>query len=570
MGAESLAGDQTGKADRLRRLVRMLQRAMVRTDRGPLRSLWTLAYALAARCYAAYVRRGEAESAAFVKGSIAGQEEVLHGVSDIDMVVVVAPDPAGRGLARERVRRRCRRVSRALPVLGDLLFGWPSVYEDADLVDAQARSALTYRRSSEPGLERSHALYSGADSDDDRIRLAERPMLYGPTHDWRLIAGPDRRPARPALDADSRRIASWLELQYWWQWAFDACVHPDQLHNASLCVKLLAEPVRIWLWLASGEAVDTRADALARGPAVFPAEDEAFQRGIDLHRRLRSAPPAPLAEVLPAFVRMSEEIARELAGQVEPAGWTEVRLDWSDREAFFLPNGDWRPVRHTRWDEPPPSLLPLADWRALVSPSQPDDTLALIEGDVGDPGTLAAAALALDRGPYPTLTTGELQLRPVETGGRRRLRTVQCPATDPVSFALADGATGARFPNVAGFSLQDTAARAVAEHSAWLATTSVRSGIEALGPVITAARAGLLWETVEAGEPELQLTADATLAALGARGADFAGAADAARESYLRFVMSWLEPPPESLVAALRDCVTALPAYASSRAKVTR
>jgi hypothetical protein len=550
--------------DRLRRLVRALQRGMLRTDRGPLRSVWRLAYTVAARCYAAYVRRGEPGSAAYVHGSLAG-DEVLHGLSDIDFAIVVAPDPAGPGIARGRVRRRCRRVTQVLPVIGDLLFGWPAVYEDADLADAEAASTLTYRLTSDPGRERSHAVYSGRNSDEDKIRLAERPQLYGPTDDWRLIAGPDRLTARPPLDAGSRRVAAWLELQYWWQWAFDACAHPGQLHNAYLCVKLLAEPVRIGLWMATGERVDTRAEALARGPAVFPTEAEAFERGRDLQRRLRSLPPTPLAEVLPVFLRLSEQIARELTEQVEQASWTEVRLDWSDREAFFLPNVGWQPARPTRWDEPAPTLLPLADWRAVVSPWLPDDTFALIDGDPGDPGTVAEAALALGKGPYPTLTTEELQLRPVETGGRRRLRTVQCPATDPVSFAVAAGATVARFPDVAGFSLGDMAARAVAEHAVWLAAGE--RNIEELGRLITAARAALLWESIEAGDPELQLTASATLAALGARGGGAAGVADAAGESYGRFADGW-HPAPAQVVAELRRCVAALPAYASPRERV--
>jgi hypothetical protein len=572
-GAESLAGEQTAMASRPRRLVGVLQRVMLRSDRGPMRSLWRLAYAITARCYLAYVRRGEPASAAFVYGSLAWGDELLPGVSDIDVVVVVAPDPAARGVARERVRRRCGRVRRALPVLGDILFGWPTVYEQADLADAVAASTLTYRLSSEPWRERTHAVYSGPKSDNDKICLAEHPQLYGPTHGWRLVAGPDRRPPPPALDADYRRIAAWLELQYWWQLAFDACVHPGQLHNASLCVKLIAEPVRIWLWLAHGEPVSTRAEALDRGPGVFPAEAEAFERARDIQHRLRSLPTAPLAELLPAFVRLSQQVARELALQVEPAGSTEVRLEWSDGDALALPDGGWAPAQPTRWDEPAPRLLPLVDWRGLVEPSLPD-TFTMIDGDPGDPATLAAGAPVVDGGTYPTLSAGELQVRPVEAAGRPRLRTLQCPQTDPVSFALAADAAVAHFPDVAGFSLGAVAARAVAEHAVWLGTGE--RGVQELARLIGAARAALLWESIDAGEPELQLTADATLDALRARGADPPGAAEAARESYRAFAAS-RRPVPESVVVALsdrlvalRDCVAALPTYASSPVPLPR
>ena len=208
------------------------------------------------------------------------------------------------------------------------------------------------------------------------------------------------------------------------------------------------------------------------------------------------------------------------------------------------------------------------DWRALAGGTRPDETFALIDGDPGDPSTLEEAALALVHGSYPTLTAEGLQMRPMQMGGRRRLRTIQCPATDPVSFALAEGATVANFPDVAGLSLRHTAARAVAEHAVWMAATDGRD-VEALGRLITAARAALLWESIDTGDPELQLTVEATLDALGARGAAAAGVAEVAREGYDEFAESW-SAPPEPVLAALRDSVGALPAYASSREKLPR
>jgi hypothetical protein len=191
----------------------------------------------------------------------------------------------------------------------------------------------------------------------------------------------------------------------------------------------------------------------------------------------------------------------------------------------------------------------------------------VIDGDPGDPATLAVAAPVREGGTYPTLLAGELQIRPVETGGRPRLRTVQCRQTDPVSFALAEGAALARFPDVAGFSLGDTAARAVAEHAVWLGTRE--GGLQELERLTGAARAALLWESFEAGDPELPLTIEATLDSLAARAADAAGPAEAARETYRDPAMS-RRPVPESMLAELRDCVGALPVYESSEVKLPR
>jgi hypothetical protein len=155
-------------------------------------------------------------------------------------------------------------------------------------------------------------------------------------------------------------------------------------------------------------------------------------------------------------------------------------------------------------------------------------------------------------------------IRPAAMGGRQRLRAVQCPPTDPVSYALADGESTARFPDVAGWSIRDVARRSVAEHAAWLAEEGdrgrTRAGTE-LGLLITAARGGLLWEGVETGEPELPLTVDATLELLAASAAGAGAVADAVRESYHAFAVSWA-PPAEPVIAALRDVVERLPAYA--------
>jgi len=297
--------------------------------------------------------------------------------------------------------------------------------------------------------------------------------------------------------------------------------------------------------------VASRWEALERGAAELPEEAGAFELARELQARLAELPPPPLTDAIPTLVRLSRVIAAELESQAEAAGSAEVRLDWSGDAPLALPHSGWAPAQPTRWDAPRPTLLPLVDWRALAMPSLPDDTFALIDGDPGDPGTLAEAAAALDRGTYPTLSADGLQIRPVPMTGRRRLRTIQCPATDPVSFALADGRSVARYPELAGLSLRDTAARAVAEHAVWLAGDA-RGDREVLGRLITAARAAL------------PLTVEATLDTLAARGA--APAADAAREGYHEFAVFW-RPPPATLVEALQGAVAALPAYSPSAQK---
>jgi hypothetical protein len=207
-------------------------------------------------------------------------------------------------------------------------------------------------------------------------------------------------------------------------------------------------------------------------------------------------------------------------------------------------------------------VLPLADWRAIVDPGLPDETFAPVAGDATDPGVLSRVALVLTKGPYPTLSADGLLLRPYH-GGRARLRAVQCATTDPVSFALIDGAATAAFPNATGWSARDTARRGVAEHAAWLATHPVPAEPSGhhLGRLITAARAALFLQSVEAGAPQLPLTGAATARALAERVEGARGVAEAAWDAHMTFAVDWVAPD-RATVGALDDLVRGLSPYA--------
>lgn len=527
-----------------------IQRFVVAVDRGPGRQLLHWIYEVVARAYAAYLRRHEDGAAAYLRGTMA-TADALHGLSDIDVVIVLAPDPSAE--ARERVRARSRRITRRRAPPARLIDAWPMVYDEPGLAEVARRSALTY------GLDSGGTAYLGGDADLDRIRMLERPELDGPAG-WRLLAGAERRPAPSRDDPAARRIASWLELQNWWRWGVQACLEPEQPRSAYVCFKLIAEAARTWLWLTQ-RAAPSRLEALARAEACLPAKAEVFQRARRLHGQLWRTRRAPLEEVLPAFVRLSDAIAGELMRQVAPAGVTDVRLLGGPDQELALPHGGLPPGGLTGSEGAVPTLLPLLDWRGLVIPAEPDETFSLLPGDPGDPRTVAAVASALDRGPYLSLSADRLMVRPTPMGGRGRLRAIQCELSDPVSFALARGETTAPFANVPGWSIGDMALRALAEHRFLLAEPLRERSGTALGRLITAARAALLWESLREGEPQLPLTAGATLELLAAGAPSAAPAADSAAQAYRDFAIHW-KHPSERVLLALRAAVVALPAYA--------
>lgn len=512
--------------------------------------------------WVAYLARGERGAAAYVRGSLAARD-ALPGLSDVDVAVVLQADPGGPGLAAARATARWLRVRRAF-ALTDVLLDYPLILEHDELRETVDSSALTF------GLDGSaehRAAYFGDRVSQDKLRMLERPGLYTATGDWRLIRGSDRRPREGPRDAQSRRVAAWLELCSWWQRVFPVCADPTGPRTASLCVKLVSEPARIWLWLAHDERGAGREEVLMRALRRLPEDEQALRHALLLLRALPGSPDPPLAEVLPVLLRLSTRIAGLITAETAAEGTTEVRLGGAGPAELILAHGRWRPVQSLA-GEREPRMLPLCDWRSLTCPPLPDECFAPLAGEPGDPAVLGAATISQPQGPYPALRADGLMILPA-AHARAQLRAIKCAVTDPVSFALAEGRRVAVFPNVSGWSAHDSAKRAVAEHRAWLGAAQA-SGVEdaegrSLAMLLSAARAALFAESLDnGGVAELPLTVAETVRRLAARSAAARTTAEQALESYREFA-TYRAPPPASTVAAMRRLVRQLPAYGERR-----
>jgi predicted nucleotidyltransferase len=564
---------QAAPGPRWRKALLLLHRVVLRTERGPLRPLWAALYAAAMHIVAAYLCYGHGGAAAYVCRSLAIDEPV-YGLSDIDLVVVIPGAPGREGQERKRLKRRWERLCRAVPPLAELL---PDVafYEDAELAEAMAGSILTYGLAQDTEASPDQAAFFGVAAPTDEFGLRSRPGVYGPTRDWRSIRGPDRRPSPGVPGRQAQRIAAWQELQFWWSFAFGCAADPERPRSAFLCVKLVAEPARIWLYLAHGDEILSRRHVLERSLTHLPDEDEEIRRTLELYKDLGRFPSPPLAESLPPFVRLTSRVASRLCEEVQDSGETPVRLIGGAEAELLLHPVDGRPG--TAQAPEGVSLLPLVDWRALAVPSLPDESLWLMSGNVVDPHDLGTAARVGRRGPYPLLISGRLLVLPtLGAWDRAWLRAVQCQPTDPVSFALVEGSGIARFPNVRGWCAEDWARRSVAEHRAWLTQAgaslhypewpprdAAAPSLRAMAKLFTAARAGLFSDSLELGDPELRLTVRAVAERLAeSRGARTV--ADLAVEAYAAGLATG-SPPSADVVAALRKLVMALPAYATAR-----
>ena len=559
-----------------RRLAHTLARLMLRTSNTPLSAVWALAYWSVMRSAVAILRRQYREASIYLKGSFASREEV-YGISDVDLVVVLAVDGDAHGSAQLSARESWKQLCRRLPLLR-LVIQHCWFYEEDDLLNSLSASCLTYGlSSSDDGDDEDRSVFLGSTPLHDHMGLQTLPSLYGARNEWRSLSGKNRLPAVGKDDQQNRRLAAWLHLQYWWRHAFLACAEPARDHVPLLCAKLIAEPVRLWLWVERTEQVETREAALRRGLSELPEEREVLQLGLDLLKALPRSPHPPLPEVIAALLRHTERLALQMGAAAEAAGSVEVRLAGGAQLAVTSDMVDRIHALNALGESG--ELLPLADWRALAVPNVPDEAIMLIQANAVDPALLALMAHADGGDAIPAFRYNSMLIMPTTNPEHGVLRAVQCQPTDPVSMALADGRTIARFPELSGWSALHSARRAVAEHRAWLGANGyvypphgwvgIQSGsaeptIRTMGLLFSAARAALFLESIEEGRPELAVTVAGVADCLVARDSSCSDVVASALHDFrsARTAHSTDSVP----VAAMLDVVRNLSAYAGSSA----
>lgn len=540
-----------------------IQRFVLRTSDTRLRRLWLFLYRLAARVFIASLLWREWRAAAYVQTD---EADFVPGLSDMDLVVVLKGGGRYTGeTAAHRVQRRAtqlhgKRLLREFPILES-----PRIYTEVELRDLAGSCALTYGLDGGDRADSPAAAYVGHSLNPDPVSLLTRPGLYGTFGSWQRLAGPKRLPPEPARDAQQRRLAAWLELSFWWAMLARAGIESVAPRPADVCVKSIAEAVRIWAWLAIGERIDGRARALRRGLELLPEEEDGLRLIIEMRRSLPRWPDSPrvLDDTLPLFVRLSSRIAALIDEAAQAAAFTEVKLTGDDPIDLVLAGGAWKPNAALAGGGSP-EILPLADWRGIACPWAADDAFAPLTADVAKPSVFLAAA-DINGGPSPTLRADRLLLRPGYGFIRTELRAIASRTTDPVSFALLDRRHMASFPNLRGWSIADIAQRAVAEHRTWLAPVRRDGGRDApgreLGMLLSGVRAAVLLDSVARGEPEVPLTVAAGVRSLAASNPPAAGTVEEALGRYRAFADKRITPPPETLTA-MHELVGKLPAYA--------
>jgi len=527
----------------------VLQRFVLRTRTSPLRHVYRALYGAVAGAAAAWMGRGG--STVYLTGSLANGEP-LYGLSDIDLIGVA---PAG---GRAQLARSVERMHRVVPLLARLA-GDVYVYDQPEFAAAISSPFLTY------GLGGGRAAFTGGHAAHDPAALLERPGLHGPRDGWRRVRGPEIA-AAGIRERHDERIAAWLELQLRWRFAYLTCLDEPDFALGPRVGSLVAEAARIWLWLAANEKLTGRRAPLQRATGLL--EDEAEPLRLALRTLEPRSSQHPGRELWACFVRLSRRIAQCIEDELASSTSTEVQLD-GDCSGRGMPLRDWRAL-----------VLPAVDWSTPGLPAALPEYFTLGDEDPTDLDAVARAARSTGDGHWRSLRSGPLLARPTlrvwEDG---RLRGLETPASDPVSFALADGRASAAFPDVRGWSALDRSRRAVAEHRAWLhqeldgrdrrpgwvgpwpsASWETPASVSLL---LSAARAALFLESVERGAARLPLTEEATVRSLTACYPSTTEVAEHALAA-LRASERERRPPGWVPLMRLRAAVIRLPAYATA------
>lgn len=447
--------------------------AIARGRHGLLGAAWGVLSRISILLAAAIVRARDRSVSVYLRGSTAHGDS-LAGLSDLDLVAIA---PEG---SYERTRRAWKAVCRRVP-LHRLV--WVAVWRAADREPAPRHTAYTYRAPTD-----GHAPSSAM------APALIRPDLYGAGTGWKLVSGRDVRPHAVTWDEGERGIVAWGELQLWWRFVFRTAFGERAVDHLDYpWLKVIAEHARVLLWLDHSIVLRSRPAVLATAVQLYPG-DEVLRRAWrdwDTGYSPRSLDvPEILAWALAAVKTVADKLGENPDG---PA--TSVKLEGEDSSEQVLP----MPAS----DE---QVLPLADWHARVLVRPFEEGLVATPGEPTDLGVLARCARDADKSLHRAIEYEGLLIAPVAEYGRAIYRSIQCPVSDPVSFALLRGESAATFPGKRGWSAADCAQRAVDEHTLWLSSSPAPApSLRTLGRLLNAVRAASFASSVMSSNATLPL-----------------------------------------------------------------
>jgi len=284
-GGLILTGSWLAASDSLMRssLRILVQYSVVRTSFFPLSYLYKAGYSLSVRITTLFLRRVDGVAAVYLRRGLA-KGEIVYGLSDIDLSVIVEDRESGVEKVKEQVRSTYDTLSRFIPLLGagDMELGVYSVAEFCGLYE---------------------------DYDFHKYRFDEG------RHTWRLLFGRDVVEDLPHLDDADLYLPAMEELKKWWALlSLEVLGGSDRrpFESKYLWYKAIAEASKVYLRVCHGEVLRGRAEALDRVRTYVPSEDgRLIDRVREYLRHLIGGEDVPEDELTQLFVSLASRSCLE-------------------------------------------------------------------------------------------------------------------------------------------------------------------------------------------------------------------------------------------------------------------
>lgn len=213
----------------------LIQRIVINTNFFPLSCIYRKIYDLSIAIALLLLRRVEGVLTIYLDRGVA-KGEIVYGLSDIDLSVIVDDKGEEGKLAKDGVRATYDKVLRHIP-----------------LFVSRDKEQAVYATSEFLNLYNDYDLY--------------RYRFNNGKYTWKLLFGEDMVKALPQLEDSKLYLPATEEYKIWWAFLnseFTLDSTSPLFKRKYLWYKAIAEASRIYLFVCHGENVRTRQDALAR------------------------------------------------------------------------------------------------------------------------------------------------------------------------------------------------------------------------------------------------------------------------------------------------------------------
>ncbi len=266
----------------------VIQRIVINTSFFPLTYFYKKVYDLSILIASLLLRRVDGVITVYLRRGVA-KGEIVYGLSDIDLSVIIEDLGEKEQAVKERVRATYNRLSRFIPLLGqgDKELEVYSASEFSDLYD---------------------------DYSFHRYRFNEGKYT------WRLLYGTDLVKALPALEDFKLYLPATEELKVWWA-LLNEELHPEYAHppfdRKYLWYKAIAEAAKVYLLVCHGEEVQSREAALSQVKSHLPDEQSChIDRVQSFLRHLTSGEDLQADELMSLFMMLVSKSYAEMERKV--------------------------------------------------------------------------------------------------------------------------------------------------------------------------------------------------------------------------------------------------------------